>query len=149
MVYTLEANNKYMLPINYIAVLVAALASFVIGFMFHGPLFGKLWMRLANIHPTGKEKLSDMVPQMIKNMLANIVCAYVLAVFIYVTESYYNNLGNVFGGMGVAFWAWLGFLVTSSSMDVIWMGKSTKLWIFEVVASLVSFIAMGAILTAG
>lgn len=137
-----------MLPINYIAVLVAALASFVIGFMFHGPLFGKLWMRLANIHPTGKEKLSDMVPHMIKNMLANIVCAYVLAMFIYVTESYYNNLGNVFGGMGVAFWAWLGFLVTSSSMDVIWMGKSTKLWLFEVVASLVSFVAMGAILAA-
>ncbi len=128
--------------------LVAAIAAFIIGFMFHGPLFGKLWMKLANIHPTGNEKLSDMIPQMVTNMLANLVCAYILAMFIFVTESFYGNLGNVFGGMGVAFWAWLGFLVTSSSMDVIWMGKSKKLWAFEIVASLVSFLAMGAILAA-
>jgi hypothetical protein len=136
-----------MLPINYIAVVVAALANFVIGFMFHGPLFGKLWMKLANIHPTGKEKLSDMIPQMLKNMIANLVCAYVLAMFISVISRYYNNVGNIVGGMGIAFWAWLGFLVTASSMEVIWMGRSTKLWLFEVAASLVSFLAMGAILT--
>lgn len=135
-----------MLPIDLIAVFVAAVAAFIIGFMFHGPLFGKLWMKLANIHPTGKEKLSDMVPQMLKNLLANIVCAYILAMFIYATASYYNNVGNIIGGMGIAFWAWLGFLVTSTSMDVIWMGKSKNLWLFEVVASLVSFLAMGAIL---
>lgn len=137
-----------MLSINLVSVFVAAIAAFIIGFMFHGPLFGKLWMRLANIHSTGKEKLSDMIPQMVTNMLANLVCAYILAMFIFVTESYYGNLGNIVGGMGVAFWAWLGFLVTSSSMDVIWMGKSKKLWAFEIVASLVSFLAMGAILAA-
>ena len=120
-----------MLSINLVSVLVAAVASFIIGFMFHGPLFGNLWMKLANIHPTGNEKFSDMIPQMLKNLLANIVCAYVLAMFIFVTESYYNNIGNIVGGMGIAFWAWLGFLVTSSSMDVIWMGKSNKLRIDE------------------
>lgn len=135
-----------MLSINLVSVLIAAVASFIIGFMFHGPLFGKLWMKLANIHPTGNEKFSDMIPQMLKNLLANIVCAYVLAMFIFVTESYYNNTGNIVGGMGIAFWAWLGFIVTSSSMDVIWMGKEKKLWLFEIVTSFVSFIAMGAII---
>lgn len=137
-----------MLTINLASVFVAAIATFIIGFLFHGPLFGKLWMKLANIHPTGNEKLSDMIPQMVKNFLSNLVCAYVLAMFIFVTASYYNNLGNVVGGMGIAFWAWLGFIVTSSSIDVIWMGKSKKLWLFEVVASLVSFLAMGVILSA-
>lgn len=137
-----------MLPINFTAVVVAALVSFFIGFMFHGPLFGKLWMKLANIHPTGNEKFSDMIPQMLKNLLANIVCAYVLAMFIYLTASYYNNVGNVIGGMGIAVWAWLGFVVTSTSMDVIWMGKSRNLWLFEVVSSLVCFVAMGAVLAA-
>lgn len=135
-----------MLPINFVSVFVGAVVAFIIGFMFHGPLFGKLWMRLANVHPTGNEKLSDMVPQMLKNLLANIVCAYILAMFIYVTASYYNNIGNIIGGMGIAFWVWLGFIVTSTSMDVIWMGKSKKLWVFEIVASLVSFLAMGAII---
>jgi len=137
-----------MLPINLISVFIAAVVAFIIGFLFHGPLFGKLWMRLANIHPTGNEKLSDMIPQMLKNLLADFVCAYVLAMFIFVTASYYNNVGNIIGGMGIAFWAWLGFILTSSSIDVIWMGKSKKLWLFEVVASLVSFLVMGAILAA-
>lgn len=137
-----------MMSINIVSVIVAAAVAFVIGFLLHGPILGKLWMRLANIHPTGNEKLSDMVPQMVKNFLVNIVCAYVIGMFIFVTESYYHNLGNVIGGMGTALWAWLGFVVTSSSMDVIWMGKSKKLWLFEVFAILVSFLAMGAILAA-
>jgi hypothetical protein len=137
-----------MLSINIISVFVAAIVAFIIGFLFHGPLFGKLWMRLADVHPTGNEKLSDMIPQMLKNLLANFVCAYVLAMFISVIANFYNNPGNIVGGMGIAFWAWLGFLVTSSSMDVIWMGKSKKLWLFEIVASLTSFLAMGAILAA-
>ena len=135
------------MQINLFSVLIAAIAAFIIGFLFHGPFFGKLWMKLANIHPTGKEKFSDMIPHMLKNMLANLVCAYVLAMFIFVTTSYYDNVGNVFGGMGIAFWSWLGFVVTSTSMDVIWMGKSKKLWYFEIVSSLVSFLAMGAILS--
>lgn len=135
-----------MLPIDLISVLVAAIAAFIVGFMFHGPLFGKLWMKLADIHPTGKEKFSDMIPQMLKNLLANIICAYVLAMFIFTTASYYNNVGNIIGGMGIAFWGWLGFVVTSTSMDVIWMGKSRNLWLFEVASSLASFLVMGAII---
>mgnify|MGYP003353537644 CR=1 FL=1 len=42
-------------------IILAALAIFVIGFLFHGPLFGKLWMKLADIHPTGNEKFKDMI----------------------------------------------------------------------------------------
>ena len=134
------------MEINFVAVIVAAVVAFVIGFLFHGPLFGKVWMKLADIHPTGNEKFSDMIPQMVGNMVMNVVCASVLAMFIFVTSSFYHNVGNVVGGMGIAFWAWLGFLVTSTSMNVIWMGKSKQLWMFEVVASLTSFLAMGAIL---
>lgn len=137
-----------MVSIHLGAVVIAAVANFIIGFLFHGPIGGKLWMRLANIHPTGNEKFSDMVPQMVKNLVANLVCAYVLAMFIAIVQNYYGNVGNVIGGMGIAVWAWLGFTVTSTSMDVIWMGKSKKLWAFEIVASLVCFIAMGAILAA-
>jgi hypothetical protein len=40
----------------------------------------------------------------------------------------------------------IGFVVTSTSMDVIWMGKSCKLWLFEVFTSLICFLAMGAII---
>ena len=135
-----------MLSIHFGSVLLAAVVSFILGFMFHGPISGKLWMKLANIHPTGNEKFKDMIPQMFWNLVVNIVTAYILAMFIFTTASYYNTLGNVVGGMGIAFWAWLGFIVTSTSIDVIWMGKSKKLWLFEAVSSLICFLAMGAII---
>lgn len=138
-----------MLPIDLLAVLVAALANFIIGFLFHGPLFGKTWMKLANIHPTGNEKMKDMVPQMLQNFIANLVFAYVLAaVYLFASTSPVMGGSGALNGMICAFWVWLGFVVTSSSMEVIWMGRSYKLWLFEITASLVSCLAMGAIIAA-
>jgi Protein of unknown function (DUF1761) len=136
-----------MLPINYLAVLVAAVVAFIIGFLMHGPIAGKLWMKLANIHPTGKEKFSDMVPQMLLNLLANIVSAYVLAVvYLFASTSSFMGGSGALNGMVCAFWVWLGFNVTATSMGVIWMGESKKLWLFEIVSSLLVFLAMGAII---
>lgn len=137
------------MDINYLAVLVAAVANFIIGFMFHGPLFGKMWMKLANVTPTGNEKLSDMIPQMFWNLLGNVVFAYVLAVvYLFASTSPHMDGSGAWNGMVTAFWVWLGFVVTTTSIEVIWMKRSVKLWIFEAVASLVSVLAMGAIIGA-
>lgn len=136
-----------MLPINFLAVLVAALAAFILGFLFHGPISGKLWMKLANIVPTGNEKLSDMIPQMIWNFIANFVTSYALAVvYVFAATSSLTSGPGVMTGIISGILVWFGFLSTSSSIDVIWMNKSIKLWFFEVVCSLIVMIAMGAIL---
>jgi energy-converting hydrogenase Eha subunit B len=136
-----------MLPIHLGAVVVAAVAAFIIGFLFHGPLFGKIWMRLANIHPTGKEKFSDMIPQMIGNFLVNIVTAYALAVvYLFASSTRYVIGTPIHIGLVSGLLVWLGFLVTSSSIEVIWMGRSKSLWLFEAVSSLCVMLAMGAII---
>jgi hypothetical protein len=70
-----------MLSINFVAVLVSAVVVFILGFLFHGPVSGKLWMKLANIHPTGNEKMSDMYGKMFWNMVVNIMTAFVMAMF--------------------------------------------------------------------
>ena len=136
-----------MLPINLLAVLVAAVVAFILGFLFHGPLLGKIWMRLANITPTGNEKLGDMVPQMLWNLLSNFITAYVLSViYLFASSSPFLNGSGVGTGVVVALWVWFGFLVTSSSIEVIWMGRKAKLWLFESACSLVTMVAMGAII---
>lgn len=136
-----------MLPINFLAVLLAALAAFILGFLFHGPISGKLWMKLANIVPTGNEKLSDMIPQMIWNFIANFVTSYALAVvYVFAATSSLSSGPGVMTGIMCGILVWFGFLSTSSSIDVIWMNKSIKLWFFEVVCSLIVMITMGAIL---
>lgn len=138
-----------MFPLNYWAIVVAGLANFFIGFMFHGPLFGKLWMRLANIKPTGKEKFTDMIPQMLKNLAVNILFAYVLAVvYLFATTSPLMGGSGALNGMMCAFWVWLGFVFTTTSIEVIWMGRSPKLWYFELASSLTCCLAMGAIIGA-
>ncbi len=130
------------------AILVSAVVAFVIGFLFHGPLFGKLWMKLANITPTGNEKMSDMYGQMFWNFVANILTACVIAILINVAGSsaFMIDYSAMCVGLTVAFLGWLGFIFTGSSMEVIWMKKSWKLWAFECVSSLVMLLAMGAII---
>ncbi len=136
-----------MISINIFAVLVSAVVAFVLGFMFHGPLLGKLWMKLANIHPTGNEKLSDMIPQMVGNLVSNIVTALVLAViYRFVSTSPLSGGLGVWTGIMTAVLVWVGFLVPSSSIEVLWMGRSIRLWLFEAGCSLVVMVAMGAII---
>jgi hypothetical protein len=136
-----------MTPINLIAVSIAAMAAFVLGFLFHGPVAGKLWMKLANIHPTGEEKFKDMIPQMLWNLLVQFVTALVLAIiYLFVSSSPYFEGKGLWGGVILAIWLWFGFLVTSSSIEVIWMGRNYKLWLFEVVSSFFVMVIMGAII---
>ena len=135
-----------MFHLNIIGVVVAAVVAFILGFLFHGPISGKLWMRLADIHPTGNEKFKDMVPQMFLNLFTNLVTAYGLSVvYVFATASTYVTPG-VLGGMACGLLVWLTFLVTSSSIEVIWMKRKISLWVFESVCSLIVMLVIGAII---
>jgi hypothetical protein len=104
-------------------------------------------MKLADVHPTGNEKFSGMWRQMLANFLMNMVTAFVLSGALGIAfSSPLMGEASAWRGVICASWLWLGFLVTSSSMGVIWMKQSYKLWLFECVASLVSFVVMGAII---
>ena len=136
-----------MISINFLAVFLAALAAFILGFLFHGPISGKLWMKLANIHPTGNEKFADMIPQLIWNFVVNLVTAGGLAALYSITSTSPLLYGaSVATGISTAILVWFGFMVTSSSIEVIWMGRSAKLWLFEAVCSLIVMAVMGAII---
>ncbi len=138
-----------MLPIHYLAIVVAAVAAFIIGFLMHGPVAGKLWMRLANIHPTGNEKISDMYGKMFWNFVANLVTAYALAVvYLFVSTSTYGGGPSIGTGLMCGFLVWLGFLAPATSIEVIWMGRSFKLWLFEFGSSFIVMLMMGAIIAA-
>lgn len=138
-----------MFHVNFLAILVAALSNFFIGFLLHGPILGKLWMRLANIHPTGEEKMSDMWPKMVQNFIVHIVFVTIFSV-IYLLASTSSLMagGSIINGMKLSFLVWLGFICTTTSIEVIWMGRSVKLWLYEAFCSLVICLAMGAIIAA-
>jgi hypothetical protein len=137
----------HMISINIVSVLLAAAAAFIIGFLFHGPLLGKARMRLANIHPTGNEKMSDMVPQMLGNFAVNFVTALALSViYQFVATSTLSSGPGLATGFLTAGIVWFGFLSASTLIGVIWMGQSFKLWLFEFFSSFVVMMVMAIII---
>lgn len=131
---------------NILAILVSAVACFVIGFIFHVPPLGKIWMKLNNIPmPSGDVKMPGMWKQMLTNFVMNIICAWVLSGIVNTANLAYGNMTWSTGAILGAF-LWLGFIVTNTSNDVIWMGKNKKAWGYEMLSSLCCLVVMGIIL---
>ena len=130
---------------NYIAIIVAVIASIVIGFLWYGPVFGKLWMNLMGF--TKKDIDSAKKKEMGKSyffmIIGTLVTAYVLSMLMDLTGS----VGYVAGAI-LSFWIWIGFVATTTLSSVIWEGKSWKLWFLNNAHTLVSLLVMGLILGA-
>lgn len=123
--------------LNYLAILVAAFAAFAIGFLWHGPLFGKTWMKLMNITPEqmerGKEKMQKKMPlYMLLALIQQLIVAGVIAMLV-------SALGitTVAGALMLAFWLWLGFSAAAQINGVLWEERPVNLYLFNIVYHLV------------
>jgi hypothetical protein len=128
--------------VNYLAVLVAAIVSFVVGFLWYSPaLFGKVWMKLMGIKKEPSKE--GMGKSMAIGFVGTLVTAYVLA---YLS----GMLGYVTAGSGamLGFLAWLGFVGTTTLGGVLWENKPWGLWLLNNGHSLVGLLIMGGILGA-
>ena len=65
--------------VNWIAVVLGAMFSMLLGFLWYGPLFGKLWLRSIG---KKQEELSSNAGMYVFAFLAALVSAYVLAVLV-------------------------------------------------------------------
>lgn len=128
--------------VNYWAVLVAAVVSMVIGTLWYGPLFGKKWMALTGL---SKESMASMplspVQAMVGGFAMSLLMAYVLAHFIVLV----TNVG--FSGYMAGFWVWLGFVMTTQIHSFLWEGKPFTLFTLNAAYTLLTYLAMGAVLT--
>src|SRR6202171_6155279 len=99
--------------INFWAVLVCAIATMVIGFLWYSPmLFPNPWMRLMGIDPNDKAKLAEMQKGAGKiyglAFVASIASAIVLAKIIDLT-----SVNTTPYGMKIGFAVWLGLVNTA------------------------------------
>jgi hypothetical protein len=136
-------------PINYLAVVVAALASMAIGFLWYGPLFGKTWMKLAGVAPkrktAAKKKGAGMEKTYFLAFLGSLIMSNVLAHSLIFAAAYYEMSG-ITAGLMSGFWNWLGFIAPVTLGAVLWEGKPWKLWLLSNGCYLVSLLVMGTIL---
>lgn len=133
------------IEINYLAVLVAALISFVLGGFWYSPAgFGKKWMAYMGWSTSSVESMEkkSIGTSYAMGLFAALVTAYVLAHFIVLFDAV-----TVGVGMQLAFWAWLGFIATTTVSSVLWEMKPKGLWFLNNAYSLISLLIMGAILS--
>ena len=100
--------NDITVPVNLIAVFSAAVASMSVGYLWYGPLFGKLWMKEMGMKGTMSEAaILGMAKSYAIMFVGSLVMAYVLAHAIFFASTYLNMTGLPAGIMS-GFWNWLG-----------------------------------------
>lgn len=134
-----------MIELNYSAIIVAALASMVIGALWYSPLlFGKAWMKLSGLTKAKLRKMKKKAgPSYVVGLLASLVMAYVLANFLN-----FMRVSTLEGAAQVGLWLWLGFVATTMLGMVLWEGRPVKLYVLNAAYQLVSIVVMAVILGA-
>ena len=129
--------------LNYIAIVAAAIVSMIIGFLWYGPIFGKVWIRLMGFTAKDMEKAKKkgMAKSYIIMFIGVLVTAYVLAHFVD-----YMEATTFLAGMEVGCWLWLGFIAPVMLGMVLWEGKPVKLYLLNVVYQLIIIELMAGIL---
>jgi hypothetical protein len=132
--------------INLWSVLVAAVATMILGFLWYSPfLFARPWTVLMGYDPNDKAKIEEMQKGAGKiygiTFVASLVSAFVLAKIIDVT-----TVNSVLYGMKVGFAMWLGFVTTVQLTGVLFAKQPVKLYLINSGYQLVCYLAMGAIL---
>lgn len=98
--------------VNYLAVLLAAVSSMVVGSIWYAPkVFGNTWMKLAKVDPNKQSSPKAMTILMGGTFLISLLTAYVLAHVTFLANQYFDN-SFLRDALSTAFWVWLGFIAT-------------------------------------
>jgi Protein of unknown function (DUF1761) len=125
--------------INYLALVVAAIARFLLGWLWYSPpLFGKTWMSLTNCNSDEmKRRMPVLAPA---DLISNFVMAFVL-----VHAVHYAGAMNAGQGAAVGFFNWLGFIATVTLMLTLYEKRPVKLFWINSGFQLISLLIMGGI----
>ena len=136
-----------MVPINYLAVLASAIVMMVLGYLWYGPIFGKMWTELAGLTPEkmAAAKAKGMTMSYVIQAIGALLTSFVLAHAI-VFAGAYMQISGIAAGLEGAFWNWLGFVAPATVGMVLWEGKPWKYWFIVAGYYLVSMLVIGVLL---
>ena len=126
---------------NYTAIFVAAIAGFLFGGAYYGAL-SKQWMAAANLTPENRARTGMAVPLAI-SAIALLVMAWVLAGIIAHLGPGRVTLRN---GLISGAFCWLGFVVTTMSMNHAYQGAKRSLTLIDAAHFLGVLLIQGAVI---
>ncbi|MFV0377592.1 MAG: DUF1761 domain-containing protein [Mangrovibacterium sp.] len=129
--------------INYWAVVVAALSTFVVGSLWYSPfLFGKKWMELNGFTEESLRNSVFPMPFIFgSSFIASLLAAIVLALFLGPTSSFW--FGTFAGFMIAVFW-----IATARLNTILFERQKISLFLIHAGYDLVAYLIMGAIIGA-
>jgi hypothetical protein len=126
--------------VNWLAVIVAAVAGIIVGFAWYAPpVFGRRWARASGIELPQPGQVQPMT--YIGGVVTALVTAYVLAVI-----SRGLGAATLVDGAIVGVVVWLGFVATWLASSVFFERRSTEWWAINAGQAVVSLAIMGAII---
>ncbi len=130
---------------HVVGIILAIIVSFAVGFLWHGPLFGKQWMALNKMEQPKKEemKFSMMLPGIAANIVMVFVQSAVLGRAFQILIL--PNIGYAFI---IATILWLPFTALTIVNSYAWTGKPVQLMVLDAAFYLVSLYAVAAVLYA-
>ncbi len=130
--------------INWLAVILAAVASMVVGMVWYAKsVFGKKWQALTGV--TDEQQKRGGTKAIAWSFVLSIIMAYVLA---HVTElsRYYFDVSPIEAGLSTAFWLWLGISMTGMVIHALFEQRPKALTMMTVSSQLVTLLAMGLVI---
>ncbi len=132
-----------LFDVNLLAILVAAIANFILGMLWYGPVFGKAWIKMMGWTPKqiAAARKKGMARSAIAGFISGLVTSFVLAAVLG-----FAQVTSLIEGLGIAFLLWIGFIATIMLGSVLWEGRDIKLYVLNVLYYLVSFLVMSAVI---
>lgn len=128
--------------VNYLAIVVATVASMVLGSLWYGPILGKQWMKENNFTKESiKEKAQPMWQLLLTSFITYLIAAFGLSM--YLGEEPGIGFG-AFAGFATAFF-WIG---TSRFNSMAYESRSKKLWLIHFGYDIVVYTVMGVLIGA-
>lgn len=132
--------------VNYVAVLVAALAHFAFSSLWYMPLFGKAWAEEMKIPMDSKPAPGAMALSMILMVVGCLLTTNAIANN---AEAWWlvmpDSSPASFAFIG-AFFTWLGFYLPQSLSRLAWENKSKKLFLINTVYHFLALLLVSLIL---
>jgi hypothetical protein len=125
---------------NYPAVVVAAVAYWVLGGIWYGVLFNKPWMALEHITIEQAQSVSPIIPYIVSFILELLVAYSVAQLCIW------RNANTAGRGASVGVLVWIGFVGPISFMNYMFEMRPKELFAINEFYPLAGLVLMGAIL---
>ncbi len=134
-----------MVPVDYLGVLINAILSMVLGFLWYGPLFGKKWIKLSSLKSDNSKASGSVMARMYTLMFIGALLMAFILDHALIFASVYLKIYGISAGLMVGFVNWLGFIAPVTLNEVLAGNKSFRLWLINAGYYLILLLVMGIV----